>query len=136
MGGGHAVVCMRDREIFVWGGGGGGGGGGVPASTEKSSVLSIYRVSWRGPYQYSYGNLFSTCDFRGGEGVRSLTDFTKGVVTLLVQGSYQYSIPMETYSTYNFLGGGGVRTPVLSLNPPAPSTYFNDFMIPVDPECV
>ena len=32
----------------------------------------------------------------------------------VVVGSYQYSIPMESYSTCNFSGGGGV----FSLNPP------------------
>ena len=58
---------------------------------------------------------YSTFDFRGGERVRSLTDFTRGgVVPLLVVGSYQYSIPMKSYSTCNFSGEGGV----FSLNLP------------------
>ena len=35
-----------------------------------------------------------------------------GVVPLLVVGSYQYSIPMKSYSTCNFSGG------VFFLNPP------------------
>ena len=34
---GHAVVCMRDPEIFVWD----GGGGGEPASTEKGRYFYI-----------------------------------------------------------------------------------------------
>ena len=101
---------MRDPEIFVWG----GGGGGEPASTE---------IGWYFLYIVSHGKVrtsipmetYSTCDFRGGERVRSLTDFTRGGgVPLLVVGSYQYSIPMESYSTCNFSGGGGV----FSLNPP------------------
>ena len=37
---GHAVVCMRDPEIFVWG----GGVGGEPASTEKGRYF-LYIVS-------------------------------------------------------------------------------------------
>ena len=37
-----------------------------------------------------------------------------GVVPLPVVGSCQYSILMESYSTCNFSGGGGV----FSLNPP------------------
>ena len=108
---GHAVVCMRDPEIFVWG----GGGCGEPASTEKG-LYFLYIVS-RGKVRTSVPmETYSTCDFRGGERVRSLTDFTRGggVVPLLVVGSYQYSIPMKSYSTCDFSGGGGV----FSLNPP------------------
>ena len=71
---GHAVVCMRDPEIFVWG----GGGGGEPASTEKGRYF-LYIVS-RGKVRTSIPmETYSTCDFRGGERVRSLTDFTRGV---------------------------------------------------------
>ena len=70
---GHAVVCMRDPEIFVWG----GGGGGEPASTEKGRYF-LYIVS-RGKVRTSIPiETYSTCDFRGGERVRSLTDFTRG----------------------------------------------------------
>ena len=70
---GHAVVCMRDQEIFVWG----GGGGGEPASTQKGRYF-LYIVS-RGKVRTSIPmETYSTCDFRGGERVRSLTDFTGG----------------------------------------------------------
>ena len=72
---GHAVVCMRDPEIFVWGGG--WGGGGEPASTEKGRYF-LYIVS-RGKVRTSIPmETYSTCDFRGGERVHSLTDFTRG----------------------------------------------------------
>ena len=77
-------------------------------------MFSIYRGNVRTSIPME---TYSTCDFRGGERVRSLTDFTRGgggVVPLLVVGSCQYSILMESYSTCNFSGGGGV----FSLNPP------------------
>ena len=64
---------MRDPEIFVWG----GGGDGEPASTEKGRCF-LYIVS-RGKVRTSIPmETYSTCDFRGGERVRSLTDFTRG----------------------------------------------------------
>ena len=60
---------MRDPEIFVW--------GGEPASTEKGRYF-LYIVS-RGKVRTSiHMETYSTCDFRGGERVRSLTDFTRG----------------------------------------------------------
>ena len=108
---GHAVVCMRDPEYMS----GVGEGFLEPASTEKGRCF-LYIVS-RGNVRTSIPmEAYSTCDFRGGERVRSLTDFTRGggVVPLLVVGSCQYSILMESYSTCNFSGGGGV----FSLNPP------------------
>ena len=80
------------------------------------SVFSIYRVSWRGSYQYSYGNLQHLWFSRWREGPL-INWFYKGgggVVPLLFVGSYQYSIPMKSYSTCNFSGGGGV----FSLNLP------------------
>ena len=92
------------------------GEGWEPASTEKGRYF-LFIVS-RGKVRTSIPmETYSTCDFRGGERVRSLTDFTRGwggVVPLLVVGSYQYSIPMKSYSTCYFSGGGGV----FSLNPP------------------
>ena len=85
-----------------------GEGVGEPASSEKGRYF-LYIVS-RGKVRTSIPmGTYSTCDFRGGEWVRSLTNFTRGggVVPLLVVGSYQYSIPMESYSTCNISGGGG-----------------------------
>ena len=53
------------------------GGGGEPASTEKGRYF-LYIVS-RGKVRTSIPmETYSTCDFRGGERVRSLTDFTRG----------------------------------------------------------
>ena len=78
---GHAVVCMRDPEIFVWG----GGGGGEPASTEKGRYF-LYIV-YRGKVRTSIPmETYSICDFRGGERVRSLTDFTRGLFHYLSWG--------------------------------------------------
>ena len=96
---------MRDPEIFVWG----GGGGGEPASTEKGFLYIVSRGKVRTSIPME---TYSTCDFRGGERVRSLTDLTRGGG--VVVGTYQHSIPMESYSTCNFSGGGGV----FSLNSP------------------
>ena len=89
---GHSVICMRDPEIFVWGGG--GGGGGEPASTEKGRYF-LYIVS-RGKVRTSIPmETYRTCDFRGGERVRSLTDFTRrgGGCSITCRGvvSVQYS---------------------------------------------
>ena len=70
---GHAVVCMRDPVIFVWG----GGGGGEPASTEKGRYF-LYIVSREKVRTSIPMETYSTCVFRGGERVRSLTDFTRG----------------------------------------------------------
>ena len=68
---GHAVVCMRDPEISVWV----GEGFVEPASTEKGrcflDIVSRGNVRTSIPME-----TYSTCDFRGGERVRSLTDFT------------------------------------------------------------
>ena len=62
---------MRDPEIFVWG----GGGGGEPASTEKGFLYIVSRGKVRTSIPME---TYSTCDFRGGERVRSLTDLTRG----------------------------------------------------------
>ena len=66
---GHAVVCMRDPEISVW------GGGGVCGARFNCVLYIVSRGNVRTSIPME---TYSTCDFRGGERVRSLTDFTRG----------------------------------------------------------
>ena len=95
----RSSACAIQKYLF-----GVGEGFVEPASTEKGWCF-LYIVS-RGNVRTSIPmETYSTCDFRGGERVRSLTDFTReggGVVPFLVVGSCQYRIPMESYSTCNF----------------------------------
>ena len=91
---------MRDPEIFVW------GGGGEPASTEKGRYF-LYIVS-RGMVRTSIPmETYSTCDFRGGERVRSLTDFTGGGVHYLAWGCISTVLLWKAIALVIFQEGEG-----------------------------